>query len=200
MRSALVSLLLVGAAFLLINSVVAPAPEAVAARVEVDPRLDALKKEVAIDIESRRDFTQQMIDSIFSFSELGFQEYETQRYVTEILEQNGFTVERGVADIPTAWMATWGSGKPVIAFGTDIDGIPQSSQKPGVAYRDPLVIGAPGHGEGHNSGQALIVTTALAVKKLMERDGLSGTLKPVARCGGGAARHQGLLRASGPLR
>ena len=179
MRSALVSLLLVGAAFLLINSVVAPAPEAVAvaARVEVDPRLDALKKEVAIDIESRSDFTQQMIDSIFSFSELGFQEYETQRYVTEILEQNGFTVERGVADIPTAWMATWGSGKPVIAFGTDIDGIPQSSQKPGVAYRDPLVIGAPGHGEGHNSGQALIVTTALAVKKIMEREGLSGTLK-----------------------
>ena len=179
MRSALVSLLLVGAAFLLINSVVAPAPEAVAAaaRVEVDPRLDALKKEVAIDIESRSDFTQQMIDSIFSFSELGFQEFETQRYVTEILEQNGFTVERGVADIPTAWMATWGSGKPVIAFGTDIDGIPQSSQKPGVAYRDPLVIGAPGHGEGHNSGQALIVTTALAVKKIMEREGLSGTLK-----------------------
>ena len=143
----------------------------------VDPRLDELKLEVGVDIEARRDFTQQMVDSIFSFGELGFQEYETQRYVTEILEQNGFRVERGVAGIPTAWMATWGEGSPVIALGTDIDGIPQASQKPGVAYRDPIVAGAPGHGEGHNSGQALVVTAALAVKKVMERDGIAGTLK-----------------------
>ncbi len=143
----------------------------------VDPRLDELKAEVGVDIEARRDFTQQMVDSIFSFGELGFQEYETQRYVTEILEQNGFRVERGVAGIPTAWMATWGEGSPVIALGTDIDGIPQASQKPGVAYRDPIVAGAPGHGEGHNSGQALVVTAALAVKKVMERDGIAGTLK-----------------------
>ena len=143
----------------------------------VDPRLDELKLEVGVDIEARRDFTQQMVDSIFSFGELGFQEYETQRYVTEILEQNGFRVELGVAGIPTAWMATWGEGSPVIALGTDIDGIPQASQKPGVAYRDPIVAGAPGHGEGHNSGQALVVTAALAVKKVMERDGIAGTLK-----------------------
>ena len=118
-----------------------------------------------------------MVDSIFSFNELGFQEFETQRYVTDILELHGFTVERGIAGIPTAWVATWGSGSPVIALGTDIDGIPQASQKPGVAYRDPLVVGAPGHGEGHNSGQALIVTAALAVKKIMERENIGGTLK-----------------------
>lgn len=144
---------------------------------ETNARLEALKDEIAIDIDSRRDFTQQMVDSIFSFSELGFQEFETQRYVTNILEHHGFHVERGVAGVPSAWMATWGSGDPVIALGTDVDGIPQSSQKPGVAYRDPLVVGAPGHGEGHNSGQALIVTAALAVKKIMERESLSGTLK-----------------------
>ena len=51
-------------------------------------------------------------------------------------------------------MATWGSGKPVIALGSDIDGIPQASQKPGVACHEPMIEGAPGHGEGHNSGQA----------------------------------------------
>ena len=140
-------------------------------------RLEALKQEVLVDLDARRDFTQQMVDSIFSFGELGFQEFETQRYVTEILEQHGFRVEKGVAEIPTAWMATWGSGKPVIALGTDIDGIPQASQKPGVAYRDPIIKGAPGHGEGHNSGQAVMVTAALAVKKLMEREQLSGTIK-----------------------
>ncbi len=143
---------------------------------DADPRLDDFKQEVTVDIEARRDFTQQMVDSIFSFSELGFQEFETQRYVTGILEAHGFAVERGVAGIPTAWVARWGSGTPVIALGTDIDGIPQASQKPGVAYRDPLVEGAPGHGEGHNSGQALIVTAALAVKKIMERENIPGTL------------------------
>jgi aminobenzoyl-glutamate utilization protein B len=148
-----------------------PAPD------DADPRLADFKAEVLVDVEARRDFTQKMVDSIFSFNELGFQEFETQRYVTDILEAHGFTVERGIAGIPTSWVATWGSGSPVIALGTDIDGIPQASQKPGVAYRDPLVVGAPGHGEGHNSGQALIVTAALAVKKIMERENIGGTLK-----------------------
>src|SRR5687767_15233792 len=78
--------------------------------------------------------------------------------------------------MPTAWTATWGSGKPVIAPGADIDDTPQASQKPGVAYHDPLVEGAPGHGEGHNSGLPLQITAALAVKKIMERDRLPGTL------------------------
>ena len=57
-------------------------------------------------------------------------------------------------------MATWGSGKPVIALGSDIDCIPQASQKPGVAYHDPIIEGAPGHGEGHNSGMPLNITAA----------------------------------------
>ena len=78
--------------------------------------------------------------------------------------------------MPTAWIATWGSGKPVIALGSDIDGIPQASQKPGVAYHDPLIQGAPGHGEGHNSGQPLNITAAIVVKKIMEREKLPGTL------------------------
>ena len=85
-----------------------------------------------------------MVDQVFSFGELGFQEVETSKYLTGILEKNGFTIERGVAGIPTAWVATWGSGKPVIALGSDIDDIPQASQKPGVAYHDPIIEGAPG--------------------------------------------------------
>ena len=74
-------------------------------------------------------------------------------------------------------MATWGSGKPVIALGSDIDGIPQASQKPGVAYHAPMIEGAPGHGEGHNSGQAVNITAAIAVKKIMEREKLPGTIR-----------------------
>jgi len=65
----------------------------------------------------------------------------------------------------------------VLALGSDIDGIPQASQKPGVAYHDPMIEGAPGHGEGHNSGVPLNITAALAVKKIMEREKLPGTIR-----------------------
>ena len=142
-----------------------------------DARIQKLKAEAGADVEAMKDHTQQMVDSIFSFGELGFQEVETHRYVVDILKKNGFTVEEGVAGVPTAFMASWGAGKPVIALGSDIDGIPQASQKPGVAYHAPLVEGAPGHGEGHNSGVPLNITAAIAVKKIMERDKLPGTIR-----------------------
>src|SRR5438874_7821148 len=140
------------------------------------PRVEELKREAAADVESMRVMTQQMVDQVFSFAELGFQEFDTSNYLTGILEKNGFKLERGYAGIPTAWTATWGSGKPVIAIGSDIDDIPQASQKPGVAYHDPIIDGAPGHGEGHNSGVPLNITAALGVKKIMEREHLPGTL------------------------
>ena len=72
---------------------------------------------------------------------------------------------------------TYGSGKPVIAFITDIDCIPRASQKPGVAYHDPIIEGAPGHGEGHNSGMAVNVTAVLVLRELMEKNKIAGTLK-----------------------
>jgi len=140
------------------------------------PELTGLKAEVAEIVGGNQKLTQEIVDSLFSFSELGFQEFETQRYLTEILESNGFTVEHGISGIPSAWWATWGSGKPVIALGSDVDGIPKSSQLPGVTYRKALIEGAPGHGEGHNSGQAVNITAALAVKELMEREELPGTI------------------------
>ncbi|QNE32350.1 amidohydrolase [Sphingomonas sp. NBWT7] len=159
-----------GAAALLLA---APAPAQVAPQ-----RLDALKTEAAAGVEKRAKLVQEMIDSIFSFGELGMQEIETSRYITEILEKNGFTVTRGIAGIPTAWSATWtqGSGGPTMAVGSDLDGIPKASQKPGVAWREPMIAGAPGHGEGHNSGQAVNIAAALAVKDIMIREKIPGTL------------------------
>jgi aminobenzoyl-glutamate utilization protein B len=141
------------------------------------PKLDDLKHEAISEVDGLKTLTQQMVDQIFSFSELGFQEYETSKYITGILENNGFKIERGVVGIPTAWVATYGSGKPVIGFITDIDCIPRASQKPGVAYHDPIIDGAPGHGEGHNSGQAVNVTAALVLKKMMEKYKIAGTIK-----------------------
>src|SRR5262245_45388576 len=100
--------------------------------------LDDLKRQAVTEVDKLQTFTQQMVDQIFSFSELGFHEYETSKYLSSVLEKNGFKVESGVAGIPTAFIATWGSGKPVIAFITDIDCIPRASQKPGVAYHNPI--------------------------------------------------------------
>jgi aminobenzoyl-glutamate utilization protein B len=154
----------------------AQSPTGAATRID-STRLAVLKAEAARDVDNRAVMTQQMVDQLFSFGELGFQEFESSRYLVDVLRRNGFTVQEGYAGIPTAWVATWGSGKPVIALGSDIDGIPQASQKPGVSWRDPLVDGAPGHGEGHNSGQAVIITAAVAVKKIMERDHLPGTIR-----------------------
>jgi len=153
------------------------AAQATPAATPSDPRLETLKRELISDIDGRSKFTQEIVDQIFSFGELGFQEVETSKYLIALLRKEGFRVEEGYAGIPTAFVATWGSGKPVISLGTDIDGIPQASQKPGVACRAALVPGAPGHGEGHNSGMAVNITAALALKKIMERDKISGTIK-----------------------
>ena len=141
------------------------------------PQLEKLKTEAADLVQGEAKLIQEMVDEVFSFGEPGFQEFETVKYLTGILEQNGFKVQRNVAGIPTAFVATWGSGKPVISLGSDIDDIPQASNKPGVGWHDPLVEGAPGHGEGHNSGEPLNIAAARAVKKIMERDHIQGTIQ-----------------------
>ena len=138
--------------------------------------LAALKQTLMQSVAGKSKDVQVMVDQIFSFAELGFQEIETSKYITSVLAKNGFTVENGISNIPTAWMAKWGTGSPVIALGSDVDCIPKASQKPGVAYQAPIVEGAPGHGEGHNSGQAVIIYAAIAMKELMEREKLPGTI------------------------
>ena len=98
-----------------------------------EERLRALK-DVAIDhIDQNAKLAQVMVDKVFSFAELGFHELETSRYITGLLKKEGFKIENGISGVPTAWWASWGSGKPVIAIGSDLDCIPKASQRPGVA-------------------------------------------------------------------
>jgi aminobenzoyl-glutamate utilization protein B len=153
-----------------------PAGEGPVATGAATPQALQYKQNVGLEVDGMQENIQKWNDSVFSFGELGFQEFETTKFLTTILRQNGFTVQEGVAGIPTAWTARWGNGKPVIALGSDVDCIPQASQKPGVAYHDPIIEGAPGHGEGHNSGMPLQIAAALAVKKVMEQQHLQGTL------------------------
>lgn len=135
-----------------------------------------LKKEAAANIDGNAKLVQEMVDSVFSFAEPGFQEFKTSEYLTSILEKNGFTITRGVAGMPTAWTATWGSEGPLVALGSDIDGLLGLSQYPGMAQIKPMVEGAPGHGEGHNSGMPLIIAAAIAAKTVMEKHGIKGRL------------------------
>ncbi|MBA3854529.1 MAG: amidohydrolase, partial [Gemmatimonas sp.] len=161
------------------SATLALAPTPLAAQAADSARIERLKAEALTRVEGRAKLVQEIIDHLFSFSELGMQEFETQRYLTGLLEQNGFQITRGYAGMPSAWVARWVSpagARPVITLGSDVDGIPQSNNKPGVAYLDPQVAGAPGHGEGHNTGQAVNIAAALAVKELMIRDRIPGTL------------------------
>jgi aminobenzoyl-glutamate utilization protein B len=139
-------------------------------------KIEAMKSKALQIVESKAKNIQEMVDMVFSYGELGFQEVETSKYLTGILEKNGFTIERNLSGIPTSWMARWGNGSPVIALGSDIDCIPKASQKPGVAYKSPIVEGAPGHGEGHNSGQSVVIFAAIAAKQIMEENHIPGTL------------------------
>lgn len=139
--------------------------------------LDTLKQAAIEMVAGRAKLTQQIVDSVFAFSELGYQETNTSAYLTTLLEKNGFKVTRGVAGLPTSWVAEWGSGKPVIGLMADIDGLPATSQTPGIPWHKPLIDNGPGHGEGHNAGQAVNVTAALVVKSLMQKYKIPGTLR-----------------------
>ncbi|HVW73938.1 MAG TPA: amidohydrolase, partial [Rhizomicrobium sp.] len=161
------SVLRTGLSLLLCGSMLTPA-------FAVAP--DAMKKAAAANIDDHAKLVQEMVDTVFSYGEPGFQEFRTSAYLTGILEKNGFKITRGIAGIPTAWTATWGDGGPLIALGSDEDSLRGLSQTPGIATLKPLVPGAPGHGEGHNSGMPLQIAAALAVKAVMEKNHLKGRL------------------------
>jgi metal-dependent amidase/aminoacylase/carboxypeptidase family protein len=137
---------------------------------------DAMKQDAAANIDSHAKLVQEMVDTVFSYGEPGFQEFRTGDYLTAILAKNGFKITRGVAGIPSFWTATWGDGGPLIALGSDEDDLRGVSQIPGDPKIEPIVNGAPGHGEGHNTGMPLIIAAALAIKDEMVKNHIKGRL------------------------
>ncbi|ABL78747.1 M20 family metallopeptidase [Thermofilum pendens] len=134
-------------------------------------------KEYALEwIDGYRERLVKVSDAIWEYAELGLREFKSSRLLAGELERHGFRVEMGVAGMPTAFVATWGSGRPVIGILGEYDALPGLSQKV-VPWREPLVPGAPGHGCGHNIHGASGMAAALAVKAAMEREGLGGTVK-----------------------
>ncbi len=137
---------------------------------------EAMRAAALAKVDANAKLAQEMVDQVFSYAEPGFQEFKTSEYLTGVLEKNGFKIQRGVAGIPTAWTATWGEGGPLIALGSDIDGLLGLSQYPGKPAITPMVEGAPGHGEGHNSGMPMMIVAALAAKDVMEKNKIPGRI------------------------
>ena len=135
-------------------------------------------KETAFQaVERNREEIAKIGDEIFSFAELGMQEFETSSLCAQVLKDMGYRVETGISGVPTAIMATYGSGKPVIAVHIEYDAEPSCSQKAGVTERQEIVKGAPGHAEGHNTNAAVWIGAAFAVKEAIDKHGLKGTIR-----------------------
>jgi len=127
-------------------------------------------------IEGNKERIIEICDKIWEYAELGLIEYKSSKLLADELERYGFKLERGVADMPTAFIASWGEGKPIIGIMGEYDALPGLSQKK-VPYPEPLELGKPGHGCGHNIHGASGMAAAIAVKNAMEKYGLKGTIR-----------------------
>jgi aminobenzoyl-glutamate utilization protein B len=136
-----------------------------------------MSKETALSwIDENEKRIIEVSDEVWGYAELGLLEHKTSKLLADEIEGHGFEVERGVADMPTAFVATWGSGSPTLGVLGELDALAGISQKP-IPYRDPVVEGAPGHGCGHNIHGTGGMAAAVAIKTAMEADKLPGTVR-----------------------
>jgi len=127
-------------------------------------------------IDANRERIVELSDKVWGLAELGLMEHKSSKLLADELESHGFKVDRGVADMPTAFVATWGQGHPVIGVMGEYDALPGLSQEP-VPYKKPVIEGAPGHGCGHNIHGTSGMAGAIAVKQAMVKYGVEGTIR-----------------------
>lgn len=148
--------------------------------VEIATKESFPEKNYALKFLNKKKNIQQfgeISDKIWSYAELGMQEFKSSELLASTLEEAGFTVERGVAGMPTCFVASYGSGKPVIGILGEFDALPMISQQSRVPVQSPLIPGAPGHGCGHNTMGTAASAAAIAVKEAMDKYGFKGTIK-----------------------
>lgn len=114
---------------------------------------------------------------IWHHPETRFEEFESAKYMSDALESEGFQVERNVAGIETAFVATFGEGSPTIGFLGEFDALSGLSQEANIAKASPLVQGGIGHGCGHNLLGTGALAAAYAIKAYMQDNGVKGTVK-----------------------
>jgi len=134
------------------------------------------KKAVVASVEKHKENLIKISDSIWALAETAFEESISSELLADYAEENGMAVTRGVADIPTAFIATYGSGSPVISVLGEFDALPGLSQNT-VPTKDPRIDGEPGHGCGHNMFGAASLGAAIAIKEQIEAGKIEGTVK-----------------------
>lgn len=136
------------------------------------------KKKTAIKwIDANKAIYEEIAGYLWENPELSLVEFKSSAKLQRYLEENGFKIERGVSGMPTAFVAAWGFGKPAVGFIAEYDALPSLSQKAGMTKQDPIVVGAPGHGCGHNLLGTSCCTAAVATKVAMEKHDVKGTVK-----------------------
>ncbi|MDT0539499.1 amidohydrolase [Croceitalea sp. P059] len=139
-------------------------------------KISSNKKAVIASVEKHKTELIKISDSIWALAETAFNESESSRILADYAEKNGMNVTRGVAEIPTAFTATYGSGSPVISILGEFDALPGLSQKTS-PIKEPLTPDAPGHGCGHNMFGTSSLGSAIAIKELMDAGKIKGTVK-----------------------
>ena len=139
-------------------------------------KLDKTKKNIISSIENHKSEIIKISDQIWKLAELAFDEHKSSQILSDYAEKNGFTVEKGVAGMPTAFVASYGSGKPVISVLGEFDALPGLSQDT-TPDKNPLIEGGSGHGCGHNMFGAASLASAIAIKEQIENGDLKGTIK-----------------------
>ena len=139
-------------------------------------KLSQNKQEVIESVESHREELINLSDQIWAFAETALQEYKSAKILADYAENQGFKVERGVAGMPTAFVASYGSGKPIIGILGEYDALAGLSQK-AESHKEVLEEGQPGHGCGHNLFGPGSLGAALAIKEQIEAGKLNGTVR-----------------------
>jgi aminobenzoyl-glutamate utilization protein B len=140
-------------------------------------KITSLKKQTLKRIDEMRETLNQAAKEIWDFAELAMGEYKSSELLAKMLEDRGFEVERGVAGVPVAFVATFGQGHPIIGILGEYDALPGLSQKAGIPEKQVIEQGAPGHGCGHNLFGVAGAGAVMAIKEVMEKYKLKGTVK-----------------------
>ncbi|MFD4489792.1 M20 family metallopeptidase [Lysinibacillus fusiformis] len=140
-------------------------------------------------IEDKREKLIEVSNQIWEYAETGFEEFKSAKLLCQTLAEEGFEVEQGVANIETAFIGSFGSGKPVIAFLGEFDALTGLSQNGGIAQPNPQQIGGNGHGCGHNLLGTGSLAAAIALRDYMQENNITGTVRyygcPGEEIGGG---------------
>lgn len=137
---------------------------------------DKIKAQALLDIQQRYEEYKKTALQIWDFAELGYKEQKSSALLQQVLKENGFSVEAGVAEIPTAFVATYGSGQPVIGILAEFDALPGLAQE-AVPVKKEIPGKAAGHGCGHHLFGTASVAAGIEIKKLLEEKKFTGTIK-----------------------